>query len=443
VAIATPPGVGALGVVRLSGPDAIPLTAALVKSPAAIDAQPSHTVRRVRILDPDTGAPIDDALCTIMRAPRSYTGDDVVELSCHGGAALLAMVVERVCRAGARLAAPGEFTRRAFLNGRIDLARAEAVALLINARTERAVSLAARALEGELGARLGALREGLLDLAAGLEVSLDFPDDGVGIDVDVARARIEALLSDVDTLRAAARRGRLVHDGITIALVGRPNAGKSSLLNALLGRARAIVAPTPGTTRDVVEGVMEIAGVPVRLLDTAGLGTPGDAIEAEGMKRSQAAIDESDLVIVVVDGSRARADDDLERTVIGRRALLVQSKSDLGVHADAAALADAIAVSSITGAGLAALRARIVQEIAALAGASDDEGQIAATLRQAEGLARVARALSAAASALPAVPLEAALVDLREALREVSGLLGVDLGDAVLDRIFATFCVGK
>jgi len=443
VAIATPPGVGALGVVRLSGPDAIPLTAALVKSPAAIDAQPSHTARRVRILDPGTGAPIDDALCTIMRAPRSYTGDDVVERSCHGGAALLAMVVERVCRAGARLAAPGEFTRRAFLNGRIDLARAEAGALLINARTERAVSLAARALEGELGARLGGLREALLDLVAGLEVSLDFPDDGVGVDVDDARAHTEALVRDVEALRAAARRGRLVHDGITIALVGRPNAGKSSLLNALLGRARAIVAPTPGTTRDVVEGVVEIAGVPVRLLDTAGLGTPGDAIEAEGMKRSQAAVDESDLVIVVVDGRVARADADLERTLIGRRALVVRSKSDLGAHPDAEALGDAIAVSSMTGAGLPALRAAIAQEIAAIVASNDDEGQVAASLRQSEGLAKISRALATGAGALGVVPLEAVLIDLREALGATSELLGLDLGEAVLDRIFSTFCVGK
>jgi tRNA modification GTPase len=443
VAIATPPGTGALGVVRLSGPDAVLIAGALLSSPAAVDAQASHTIRKVQLVDRD-GGPIDEAICAVMRAPRSYTGEDVVELSCHGGPALLTMVVERLCRAGARLAAPGEFTRRAYLNGRLDLARAEAVALLINARTERAVTLAARALDGDLGVRIHTLRDALLDLVAGLEVALDFPDDGVGLDLDVARGRVKQLAADVEALMAAARRGRLVHDGVTIAIVGRPNAGKSSLLNALLGRDRAIVAPTPGTTRDVVEGVLAIGGVPARLLDTAGLATPGDAIEAEGMRRSVRALEESDLALVVVDASVARdPDDPLPLTFGNRRTLVVRSKCDLPLHPDAGVLEDVLAVSSTTGVGLPALIERLTEEIARVVGDDGGGAEIAATLRQIEGLEHVERALRATAAALGTLPLEAGLVDLREARVAASAMLGLELGDAVLDRIFSTFCVGK
>jgi tRNA modification GTPase len=443
VAIATAPGAGALGIVRLSGPDALPIAGALLQTPAALETQASHTIRKVHLVDRAAGTLIDEAVCAVMRAPRSYTGEDVVELSCHGSPALLTMVVAHLCRAGARVAAPGEFSRRAFLNGRLDLARAEAVALLITARTERAVMLAARALDGAVGVRLDALREALIELVAGLEVGLDFPDDEVGLAVLPARARVEELADEAGALLAAARRGRIVHEGVTIAIVGRPNAGKSSLLNKLLGRERAIVAATPGTTRDVLEGTLEIAGVPVRLLDTAGLGNPGDAIEAEGMQRTRRAIDESDLAILVADGSVAAvADDELRSALTGRRVVTVRSKSDLPAHPDACVSPAALAVSTTTGAGLQALLDELATRVGQVAG-SDDEGQIAATLRQTEGLEDVARALGAAALALGSLPLEVALVDLREALGATSTLLGREVGEAVLDRIFATFCVGK
>lgn len=443
MAIATAPGAGALGIVRLSGPDALPIAGALLQSPTLLETQASHTVRKVHLVDRAAGTPIDEALCAVMRAPRSYTGEDVVEFTCHGSPALLAMVVAHLCRAGARIAAPGEFSRRAFLNGRLDLARAEAVALLITARTERAVTLAARALDGAVGVRLESLRDALIDIVAGLEVGLDFPDDEAGLAVVAARSRVEELAREVGALLAAARRGRIVHQGVTIALVGRQNAGKSSLINRLLGRERAIVAATPGTTRDVLEGTLEIAGVPVRLLDTAGLGKPGDDVEAEGMKRSRRAIDESDLIVLVVDGSvTADTEDELHSALVGRRVVTVRSKCDLPPHPDSRVSPGALPVSSITGAGVAALLDELAAQVGQVAG-EDDEGQMAATLRQTEGLEDVARALRAAALALGSLPLEVALVDLREALVTTSALLGRDLGEAVLDRIFATFCVGK
>jgi tRNA modification GTPase len=430
-------------VVRVSGPDALIIAGTLVWKSSLLEAQPSHTARRVQLVDDDSGNLIDDALCTVMRGPRSYTGEDVVELSCHGSPPLLAMVVERLRRAGARLAAPGEFTRRAFVNGRLDLGQAEAVALMIGARTERSVKLAARARLGDLGDRITALREALLDLIGGLEVSLDFPDERVGIDVDAARARVEQLTHEVDAIVVAAQRGRLVQDGVTIAIVGRPNAGKSSLLNALLGRDQAIVAPTPGTTRDVVEGTLVIGGVPARLLDTAGLAHPADVIEAEGMRRSRRALDESDIALLVVDGSAAPASDEASADLSIRRVIVVRSKSDLPQHPEATGPRDAIAVSAVTGAGLSVLFRRIGEELAELVGAENEEGQIATSLRQREGLERIQRALRSATAALAGMPLEVALVDFRQALLAASALLGVELGDAVLDRIFSTFCVGK
>jgi tRNA modification GTPase len=430
-------------VVRVSGPDALIIAGTLLRKPAALEAQPSHTVRRVQLVDGDSGNLIDDAVCTVMRGPRSYTGEDVVELSCHGSPPLLAMVVEGLRRAGARLAAPGEFTRRAFVNGRLDLGQAEAVALMIGARTERSVKLAARARLGDLGDRVTALREALLELVGGLEVSLDFPDERVGIDVDAARERVQELAHEVDGIVVAAQRGRFVQDGVTIAIVGRPNAGKSSLLNALLGRDQAIVAPTPGTTRDVVEGALVIGGVPARLLDTAGLAHPVDAIEAEGMRRSRRALDESDIALLVVDGSTAPAPNEASADLTGRRVIVVRSKSDLPQNSEANEPRDAIAVSAMTGGGLSVLLRRIGEEIVELVGAENEEGQIATSLRQREGLERLQRALRSVTTALAGMPLEVALVDFRQALLAASALLGVELGDAVLDRIFSTFCVGK
>jgi tRNA modification GTPase len=431
--------------VRLSGPDALLIASAVLRSRDVIERQPTHTLRRISLADRESLAPIDDAMCAVMRAPRSYTGEDVVELSCHGGPALLATVVSRLCHAGARLAEPGEFTRRAFVNGRLELARAEAVALLISARTERAVMLAARALEGELGTRIRAVHEALLDVVAGLEVRLDFPDDDEGADLEAARGRVTGLADEIDALIAAARRGRLVHEGVTVALIGAPNAGKSSLLNALLGRDRAIVSPTPGTTRDIVEGTLEIAGIPVRLLDTAGLATPGDAVEAEGMRRTRQALDESDLAVLVLDGSRAPtpAQDALQRALGERRTLVVRSKADLARTPAADLRGDAVLVSSTTGAGLPVLRERLAREVKHVIGDGSDEGQIAASLRQIEGLARVGALLRTATVVLQAEPLEVALVELREGLRGTAELLGIELGDAVLDRIFSAFCVGK
>src|SRR5206468_2314260 len=336
-AVATAIGESAIGVIRVSGRDAIALVAPLLRTAIPLAAFPSHRVRRVAIVDATSGERVDEALCTVMRSPRSYTAEDVVELSCHGSPALLRLVTLSIVAGGARLAAPGEFTRRAFLNGRLDLAQAEAVALMIGARTDRAVALAARALAGGFSDQVRDLQARLIDVIAGLEVTLDFPEEGVGQDVGSARVAVGGFHAESERWLEAARHGRVVHGGLTVALVGPPNAGKSSLLNALMGQDRAIVSDVPGTTRDVVEGTIVLAGVPVRLLDTAGIETPRDVIEAEGIRRSRRAMDESEILLVVLDRS-VEPDRRMLVETEGRARVLILAKSDLPAHRAAAAL---------------------------------------------------------------------------------------------------------
>jgi tRNA modification GTPase len=385
---------------------------------------------------------VDQALFTVMRAPRSYTGEDTVEISCHGSPTLAQMLLGRLIERGARLAEPGEFTRRAFLNGRLDLAQAEAVALLIGARTERAVALAARSIAGEISRRLEALRQGLLDTIASLEVVLDFPDDVPEVKDPGIHRNINILLKESSALLRSARMGRVAQVGLTIGIIGPPNAGKSSLFNALLARDRAIVTPEAGTTRDVLEGAMVVAGTSVRLLDTAGLGEPRDPIDEEGMRRARAAVTESDVLLVVLDGSES-PDLSFVKEAQGRPHVVVLSKSDLGTHPDAALVANSVRTSVKKENGLATLHARVGAMVEERTGVEADETALAVSVRQVELLQGLEDSLHQATAALASAPTEIALVDLRAALDTVSALLGVDVGDAVLDTVFAKFCVGK
>jgi tRNA modification GTPase len=434
-----------VAVVRVSGPAALRVVAPLIRSGNPLETAPSHQMRRVTLVDPRGRVVIDEALCTVMRAPRSYTGEDIVELSCHGGPALIRLVLERILAQGARMADPGEFTRRAFLNGRLDLAQAEAVALMIGARTERGVALAARGIAGELSRRLSELRSRLLDIVASLEVALDFPDDAPDTDQRTIGININALSDQTTRLLGSARMGFRAHTGLTVAIVGPPNAGKSSLFNALLGRDRAIVTPEAGTTRDIVEGTIVVSGAPVRLLDTAGLGEPRDSIDAEGMRRSRDAIEESDLLLVVLDSS-APLDREAVLVLDQTRTLariVTLSKHDLDPSACIVSLDGAIRTSVKAENGLDELWARLGDEVAARTGADGDEGGIVASMRQIELLETLSQCLRDGSAAFGIQPHEIALVDLRGALEAISSLLGFEVGDAVPDTVFAKFCVGK
>jgi tRNA modification GTPase len=447
VAIATPPGAGAIGVVRVSGARAVPLVSTLVRlgTPGGLEAAQPRVLHRAVLRDPLTDAELDIALVARMPGPASYTGEDVVELSCHGNPVLLGEVVRLLVASGARLADPGEFTRRAYLNGRLDLVQVEAVAELIGARTERAVRLAARQLRGALSGEVTTVHERLIDLVAGLEVALDFADEEIGMSRPEALKGARDLVGSLARLVSDARQGRAVQDGLSVMLAGAPNVGKSSLLNALLGTERAIVSATPGTTRDLVDGAVVMRGVPVRVIDGAGLGTPRDAIDAEGMRRARQCLAESDLVLVVLDMSRtiSPADDEILALTARSQRLVVANKSDLPSPWDHGVAADCVC-SALTGAGMAEVAERLNRWVDTRTTVDGDEGGIVASLRVLERLTAAKAALDRAADGLESgVPIEAVLVDLREALLGLERVLGIDADDAILDRIFATFCVGK
>jgi len=439
VAIATPAGRGGIGVVRLSGPDAARIAGTLT-TPASF--APRHaTLAQIHSADGDA---IDQGIVTHFPAPHSYTGEDVVEVSAHGSPVILRAVVAAAQAAGARLANPGEFTLRAYLHGRITLVEAEAVADLVDAVTPLQARVAFDQLEGTLTTRLREIDAALLDVIARLEASLDFPEEGYHfIDPDESVREIDRIVASIDTLLADAARGRIIRDGLTVAIVGRPNVGKSSLFNALAGAARAIVTDVPGTTRDLVSERIDIEGVPVTLVDTAGLrGTPENAIEEEGIARARIAAEAADVVLVVLDGSQPLTADDraaLDTTRAVRR-VIVASKHDLPAAWDHAA-SDALAVSALAGDGLGQLRAQIVEGGGGLL--PRDRAPIA-NLRHVALLKQARAALArAAAAARQRIPEEFVLADLHAARGCFDDITGARPQDEVLRTIFARFCIGK
>jgi tRNA modification GTPase len=439
VAIATPPGRGGIGVVRLSGPAA----AAIARSLTGRDGfEPRHAT--LATLADREGRAIDQAVVTLFPAPHSYTGDEVVEVSAHGSPVVLEAIVRAALGAGARLANPGEFTFRAYLHGRIDLVQAEAIGELIDAVTPLQARVAFDQLEGTLTTRLREMDRALLDLVAPLEASLDFPDEGYHFITpeDTARA-LDAARTSLETLLADAARGRLIREGLTVAIVGRPNAGKSSLFNRLAGAARAIVTDVPGTTRDLLTERVDVGGVPLTIVDTAGLRAhAGDAIEEEGISRARQAGGAADVLIVVLDRSRALEDDDhaLLAGTAARPRVIVASKSDLPAAWNAAP-AGALPVSSLTDEGFDELRAALVGT--AGAGVLRDRAPIA-NMRHVALLEQARDAVSrAGAAAAAGMSEECVLADLHEARGRFDEITGARPEDEVLRTIFERFCIGK
>ncbi|HEX4423399.1 MAG TPA: tRNA uridine-5-carboxymethylaminomethyl(34) synthesis GTPase MnmE [Kofleriaceae bacterium] len=432
-AIATAAGVGGVGIVRLSGPSAIAIAA------AALGVAAGALDRRVRVgwVRDAAGRAIDQVLAFAMRAPASFTGEDVAELHGHGGPHNLARLLTSVVERGARVAEPGEFTRRAVANGKLDLIRAEALLEVIHAGSERAWRLAQANLGGRLGDEVAALERRTLALLAELEGWIDFPDE----DLELASARViddelAELAAACGRLAGGFRHGRAVSQGITVALVGPVNVGKSSLLNALVGRERALVAAAPGTTRDWLEVADVWHGVAVTLIDTAGLRATDDPLEQRGIELGESRVASADVVVVVNDGT---APWNASARYTGR-AVLVRSKVDLdGVRPGGAV----IETSSATGQGLDALRARVL-EVAGVADREGGEQAFVTTVRQQALAATAGAALTAARSARQAArPPEIVAVELREAVRSLAQLRGVEVGERVLDEVFARFCIGK
>jgi tRNA modification GTPase len=443
VAIATPPGRGALGVVRISGARALDIAAAVTTARSSL--QPRHaTLTRVRadITERDAGA-VDRVVATYFQAPHSYTGEEVVELSAHGSPVVLRAIVRAAVDAGARLARPGEFTLRAFLAGRVDLVQAEAVRDLIAAATPLQARVAFDQLDGTLTRRITALDAELFDVIARLEASLDFPDEGYHfIDVTETRERISAVAAGIDALLADAQRGRLIREGATVVLAGRPNVGKSSLFNAFAGAERAIVTSVPGTTRDLITEPIDVHGVAVTLVDTAGARAATDVVEREGVSRGAQARAVADLVIVVVDRSEPLTEDDqrlLDETS-SRRRLIAANKSDLPAALN---LADGIDVSATTGDGLDRLRCAMARELSG--DESTHETPAVTNLRHVRLLAEARDSLTVAARALTEdeIPEEFLLADLHAARSRFDEVVGARTSDDVLIHIFENFCIGK
>jgi tRNA modification GTPase len=444
-AISTPPGRGGIGIVRISGRDARAISERMLRLPPE-HAWKAWTAALAELPDSE-GHAVDHVIATFFAAPRSYTAEDVVEISCHGSPAVLRYALERACQAGARLAEPGEFTLRAYLNGRIDLPQAEAVRDLIEATTLYQARIAAQQAEGSVSRRLRPVKDQLIELIALLEAGIDFAED----DIDVAPAaeilrRIEPVHAAISALIASFAYGKLVHDGFTLAIVGRPNAGKSSLFNRLLEQDRAIVTEIPGTTRDLVSETAAIDGIPVRFVDTAGIRPSQDLVETLGIERSYQAMADADLTVVVVDTSAPAetADHELVRRAREQgKCLVAANKCDLPRAVEIDQVEGALSVSALTGEGIAELRAAIVETLAPR-GRLEQEGGFITSLRHEQLLRESCEALEQARRAAGlGIPHEMLLLDLYAALRPIDAITGATTADDILNRIFSTFCIGK
>ncbi|HPL62977.1 MAG TPA: tRNA uridine-5-carboxymethylaminomethyl(34) synthesis GTPase MnmE [Syntrophales bacterium] len=450
-AISTPPGRGAIGIVRLSGPAADKIAGMVFRFGRPVPSFESCRMYHGRIVSPRTGRTVDEVMVSLMRAPRSYTGEDTLEIYCHGGPVVLQSVLDEVIRAGARPAGPGEFTARAFLNGRIDLAQAEAVIDLISASSSRAADLALSQLQGTLSSGIRSLRDAVLDALAPVEALVDFPDEEIETDLSAAANSIESISGKICSLLNTYNEGRIAREGLDIVIAGRTNVGKSSLLNRLVGRERVIVTPLPGTTRDFIEETVTIRGIPVRITDTAGIRDSSDAIERRGMEMVWDRIASADAVLVMVDGSEPCGEEDIRimSAAAGRPVVPVINKSDLAERFAAEEMrkrlpdGDPVRISAVRGDGMEELEDRIIT----LCMGEAAERKAEAILTNARHKALLEKARDLLSGAMEGLSRKASpefvALDLREAADALGEIIGETAREDVLDRIFSRFCIGK
>ncbi|NLC07686.1 MAG: tRNA uridine-5-carboxymethylaminomethyl(34) synthesis GTPase MnmE [Syntrophomonadaceae bacterium] len=454
-AITTAYGEAAVGIVRISGPQAVKIADRVLKgrdeSKQSVRHWPSHTLHLATVQDPQTKEAIDEVLVAVMWGPHSYTGEDVIEFQGHGGRLILREVLEAVLRAGARLAEPGEFTRRAFMNGRMDLAQAEAVIDLIRARSEAARRLAMRQLEGRLSGRIKQIKEMLIDIAASLEAVLDFPEEGIEAETDSAD-KMRIVIQELEKILEGARGSRAAREGIRVVIIGKPNVGKSSLWNELIGEDRAIVTEIAGTTRDVIEEEVVVRGVPIRLVDTAGIRETADLVERIGVAKAREMLQRGQVVLVVFDAGEGIGVDDQKvvELVSGMPLLVIVNKSDLAEQKiDSATINHLFPHETVIWAsmkekwGIEEIKEAILSKVV---GNTSDQGEewLIGSVRQEEALNRCLRACRASLMAMEEqLPSEFVLIDLNEALESLGEITGESISDQVLDRIFSEFCIGK
>jgi tRNA modification GTPase len=450
-AISTPPGRGGIGIVRLSGPDAVSIAMPMLRLRSPLSP---GQARFAEIIDPGVeggGAVLDEAVVTYFGRPHSYTGEDLVEIAAHGSPVVLEAVLRQVIARGARLAEPGEFTQRAFLSGRVDLTQAEAVRDLIEAQTLYQVRVAAQQLGGGLSRRIQPIKQTLVELIAILEAGIDFAEDDVDVVANVEIFRRVAIVRDqLEPVAASFAHGRIVHSGLTLAIVGRPNVGKSSLFNQVVQRERAIVTASPGTTRDLVTERVSIGGIPLELVDTAGLREAFDEAESIGIRKSREALAEADIVLVVLDATLPLSDDEAEllAAMSARRAIVVRNKADLAAGSSIAtqewssAGVPMVLTSALTGEGIGELREQIL--LLARGTSGEEQTGMLTNLRQHQAVTGALEGLETARIAVTRnTPHEMLLLDLYAALRNLDNLTGETTPDDVLNLIFSTFCIGK
>lgn len=454
-AISTPAGEGGIGVVRVSGPKALSILASIFRDKHGFTRTSFDTHRMYSgTVVSKEGEMIDQVLAVAMLSPHSYTGEDVVEVHCHGGSVVLRSVLELTLKEGARSAGPGEFTKRAFLNGKLDLAQAESVIDVIRSKTKQSLKMALSGLSGRLSARISTLRDHLMQILAHIEAGIDFPEDDVGeIEMASICETLESTISDVEGMIQDAKSGKAYRDGVSVVVAGRPNVGKSSVFNAIVREHRAIVTEIPGTTRDVIEEYVSMSGVPVRLMDTAGIRDTEDLVEREGVNRSRKSLDEADIVLYVVDASDLSRDEganeDMKMLSSFSRdeTILVLNKIDLvsGILETpfgAAAPRVVVRTSAVTGAGFGELEKQIVQMVVR---ENISAGEAVVTnVRHEDALRRSQTHLEDALDAVrQKTPLDLVVIDVREGLSALGEITGDTVGEDVVDRIFADFCVGK
>ena len=444
-AVSTPPGLGGIAIIRVCGSEAIAKVNQLLRSP--LDGQPSHTAC-LRTLYGPTGQRLDQALLLVMRPPRSFTGEETVEIQCHGGHLVARRILEALFQEGVRPAEGGEFSLRAFLNGKIDLAQAEAVQALIGAKNEEALRVAEDQLSGRLSEKIRSLQKKATELSALFEAWVDFPEDDLGfMTFEAAEEKVCGLASEIDALISTYDRGQVIYNGVTLCILGAPNVGKSSLMNRLLGKDRAIVSPIAGTTRDLVEDDLLLNGIHCRVIDTAGIRKTNEAVEEEGVRRSRQAMGRSDVVLTLLDASRPNDSEMLLplQEPSKERSIFVWNKIDLAACRPLPnhGCPSVVEVSAATGEGMDALMQAIDQLIWSAGTPKRDEVLIT-SLRHKEALARAREAVMRAADGLKAsLSPEFIALEMRDALLAFGSILGTNITEDVLNAIFSKFCVGK
>ena len=454
-AISTPYGTGGIGIIRISGPEAFSVAEKIFRGSKKISETKSHSVVHGRIIDPADGQMVDEVLLVKMDAPGTFTGEDTIEINCHGGIVVLRRVLSLVLRYGARAACPGEFTKRAFINGRMDLAQAEAVIDLINSKTDEGSRAAAAQLQGRLSEKIRGARRKMIELIARIEAAIEYPEEDIEeITAEAVRNGIKEIREELRKTAQSFTRGRLLREGITAAIIGKPNAGKSSLLNALAGSSRAIVTDIPGTTRDIIEEYVNIKGIPVRFLDTAGIRSTDDPVEAIGVEKARTAAAEAELVIIVLDAQTGITDEDREimKTSLSKKTIVMINKTDV---ADDRMVEDmkeqirtygdipVVVASMVDGTGMDDLADRI-ESLAAGGEISANNEVLLTNARHRQLIEDAILGLDSAESAYKGgMPLDLVTIDIRDAAEALGRITGESVSEDVVNEIFSRFCVGK